>query len=324
FFLSAVLVLAPFVFKVPYYLHLIIVSLIWIIMSEGLNIIQGYTGYVSIAQASFFGIGAYSSALLTTKLSMSFWMALPLSLLIAILFGLVIGYPSLKTRGHYFAIITMAFCQVIFIVLASWQKFTGGESGVQGIYRPEGLKIPLLGEITFNSRENYYFLVLFFVILTIIIVARLVNSRTGRAMVAIRENETLAESLGINIFIYKLTAFVISAAFAGLSGSLYAHYVKFINPSPFGIDNSLNAILVIILGGSGTIAGPVIGSFLLVLLPEMLRVATQFRLVVFGVLLILVTIYMPRGIIYAIANGYRRFPGRKAGSDSGRTVKMRS
>jgi len=278
-----------------YYLHLISISLIWVILTEGLNIIQGLTGYVSIAQASFFGIGAYASVFLTMRGGVSFWLALPLAMVISGIAGLLVGYPSLRTHGHYFSIITLAFCTVIWLLMITLNNVTGGEAGISKIPPPDSI----FG-IDFSIKTNFYYLILFFAALSIVFVYRLKSSRIGRAFVTIRENEQLAQAIGISLVRYKTMAFIISATLGGLAGCLYAHFSKYINPVPFSGEYSMNAILAVIMGGSGTIAGPVIGSFLLNFLPEYLRIAESFRVIIYGLMLILITIFMPKGIIYAV------------------------
>ncbi|MEH7382784.1 branched-chain amino acid ABC transporter permease [Bacillus sp. JJ1533] len=303
----------PFLGLKPYYIHLFSLSLIWVIMTQGLNVIQGYTGYVSIAQASFFGIGAYSSALLTTKVGLTFWMSLPLSIIIAAIVGYVVGIIALRTKGHYFSIITMALCMVIWILMVNWDSLTGGESGISNVVSPE----PILG-IGFSTRTNYYYLILILTLISIFVIYRLIHSKIGRALQTIRENEQLAQAIGISLFKYKLLAFIISASFGGLSGVLYAHYIGFVNPGPFTVDYSLNAILAVILGGSGTIIGPIIGSFLMIFIPEYLRMAEEFRFVIYGLMLIVITIFLPKGIIHvlqilftSVINNTKKFLYRK-------------
>jgi branched-chain amino acid transport system permease protein len=310
--LVAALLAFPVLVTVPYFLHLAILTLIWVIVAQGLNVIQGYTGYVSIAQAGFMGVGAYTSTLLAVRLGWPVWITMPLALVAAGLVGALVGYPSLRVRGHYFAIVTLAYNMVIYLVLVNANQLTGGDAGLPGIPRPEPLSLPGVGLIGFRSRPAYYYLALALTLLVTLAVRRLVRSRIGRVLVAIRQNETLAQATGVACWRYKLLAFVVSAACAGLGGALYAHYVGFINPSPFGVDNSLNAILAVILGGSGTLPGPALGALLLVLLPEYLRIAQEFRLIIYGLVLILITIYLPRGLVPILA----RLAGRVAPASS--------
>lgn len=291
----------PFLNVGTYNLHLITYSLIWVILAQGLNIIQGYTGYVSIAQAAFFGIGAYSSAIMSVNLGLSVWLTIPLAIVISGIFGILIGYPALRTQGHYFAIVTMSFCMVIWVLMMSWVGFTGGEEGIANIPSPSSI----FG-IDFSLKENYYYIILVAVLLTILFVYRLIHSRVGRAFITIRENEELAQAVGISLLKYKVLSFTLSAMLGGLAGALYVHYTHFVNPTPFTVDYSLNAILAVILGGSGTITGPIIGAFVMIFLPEYLRIADEYRLIIYAVMLILIMFYMPKGIINLIKVSFQK------------------
>lgn len=308
--LGGALVLAlPGLLTVPYFLHLSILALIWISVSQGQNLIQGYTGYVSIAQGGFMGVGAYVSALLSVKAGWPVWLALAIAPAATALFALVVGYPSLRVKGHYFAIVTLAYNMVIFIVLLNFVSLTGGEAGITKIPRPEAIPLPG-GGIAFGGRPAFYYLALLCAVLATVVSLLIVRSRVGRVLVAIRQNEALAEAVGVACWKYKLFAFAASAAMASLAGALYAHFMGYINPTPFAVDSSLNAILAVILGGSGTLAGPVVGAVVVVFLPEYLRIAETYRLIAYGLVLVLATIFMPRGIVPVAAAGWARLTGR--------------
>lgn len=296
----------PQLIAVKYYLHLSILALFWVIAAQGQNLIQGYTGYVSIVQAGFMGIGAYSTALMGLHFGLPVWLTIILAPFVTAVFAVATGYPSLRVKGHYFAIVTLAFNMVIFIVLMNFHQLTQGEAGITGIPKP-GVKD---GLINFRDREVYYYFVLIIAVLMTGLAALIVRSRIGQTLVAIRQNEDLVGALGIAAWKYKLFAFVISAMFAGLAGALYAHYQSFINPEIFGVAQSLDAILAVIVGGSGTIAGPVVGAFFVVFLPEYLRFADSFRLILYGLILVLATIFMPRGIVGVTGDLWARFKGR--------------
>lgn len=283
----------PQFITVKYYLHLSVLALIWVIAAQGQNLIQGYTGYVSIVQAGFMGIGAYSTALMGIHFSMPVWMTITLAPFVTAFFALLTGYPSLRVKGHYFAIVTLAFNMVIFIVLMNFHDLTQGEAGITGIPKPGGKD----SMFNWRDRETYYYFVLIIAVLMTALAALVVRSRIGQTLIAIRQNEDLVGAIGIAAWKYKLFAFVISAMFGGLAGAIYAHYQSFINPEIFGVAQSLDAILAVIVGGSGTIAGPVIGAFFVVFLPEYLRFADSFRLILYGLVLVLATIFMPRGIV---------------------------
>lgn len=300
------LALIPSFITVKYYLHLSILALMWVITAQGQNLIQGYTGYVSIVQAGFMGIGAYSTALLGMHFDLPVWLTITLAPIITAVFAVATGYPSLRVKGHYFAIVTLAFNLVIFIVLMNWHDLTQGEAGITGIPKP-GDKDSIFN---WRDRVTYYYFVLIISVVMTLLAALLVKSRIGKILIAIRQNEDLVGAIGISAWRYKLFAFVTSAFYAGLAGALYAHYQSFINPEIFGVAQSLDAILAVIVGGSGTIIGPFIGAFFVVFLPEYLRFADSFRLIIYGLVLVLATIFMPRGIV-GVSNSIRAYVARR-------------
>lgn len=287
-----VLLLLPLAFGTPYTLHLLTLALCWVMLAQGLNLIQGETGYVSIAQAGFMGLGAYISALLSQRLGWPVWGAMAVAPLASAALAALIGWPTLRVKGHYFAIVTLAYNLVIFIVLSNAVGLTGGEGGITGIARPEGL----LG-LDFEGRKTYYLLVLAAAAAGCVAAAWLTQSRFGQVLRAIRQNEALADAVGVRCTRYKLAAFSLSALYAGAAGTLYAHFMGFINPAPFAPDSSLNAILAVIIGGSGTVMGPAIGAFVVTFLPEFLRIDENTRFIAYGVILILATIFLPRGLM---------------------------
>ena len=298
----------PQLVPVKYYIHLGVLALIWVIVAQGQNLIQGCTGYVSIVQAGFMGVGAYGSTLMGLHFHLPVWLTLVLAPVLTALFALAAGYPSLRVKGHYFAIVTLAFNLVIFIVLMNFTSLTHGEAGISDIPKPAGVK----GLVDFSQRNTYYYLALAAAAGSTGLAALIMRSRIGQILSAIRQNETLVGAMGIPAWRYKLFAFVASAMYAGFAGALYAHYQGFINPDVFGVAQSLDAILAVIIGGSGTVAGPVIGAFFVVLLPEMLRFADGFRLIVYGLVLVLATIFMPRGIVGGAALLADRLKGARS------------
>ncbi len=298
-----------------YFIHLGVIAIIWMIVAQGTNVIQGYTGYVTIAQGGFMGIGAYGSALLSVNAGLPVWIAILIAPFITAVAAVIAGYPSLRVKGHYFAIVTMAMNMVIFIVLVNWIPVTGGDAGMSGIPAPEPISLGGL-EINFERRVNYYYLVLAALALVMLLVTAVVRSRVGLVLQAIRQNETFAEAAGVACWRYKLFSFVFSASLAGFAGALYAHYLSFLSPAPFSVDHSLNAILAVILGGSGTLAGPLVGAVLTTALPEMLRIAETFRLIIYGVSLVLVMIFLPRGLVPWVADLFGRFAGGRKDAEA--------
>lgn len=301
----AAAILFPLWVTVNYFVHLAVLAMVFMIVAQSVNLIQGYTGYVSIAQGGFMGIGAYASALLSVDGGWPVWLSIVAASAITGLTALLAGYPSLRVKGHYFAIVTMALNMVVFIVLVNWIPLTGGEGGYPGIPMPEPIGF---GDwaIPVDSRIAMYYIVLAGLLLVMALMAAIVRSRVGRVLLAIRQNETFAEAAGIAAWKYKLFAFAASGVLAGFAGALYAHYMGFLSPTPFSVDASLNAILAVILGGSGTLSGPLVGGLLTVLLPEALRVAEVFRLIVYGLLLVVVMIFLPHGLVPALVGRLSR------------------
>lgn len=315
-FLLVLAIALPCLLTNRYYFQIIIMGCLFSITTLSLNLILGYTGQASLAHAGFFGIGAYGVALLT-KAGISFWLALPLSALLAALIGFLIGFPTLRTRGSYFAIATMCFGVIISIVAGNWIELTGGHNGVVGIPLPNPLTLPLIGSLGFQTQAAQYYLVLAFLLLTLLIMHRLVFSLLGLSFMAIRNNEVLAGSVGINTFAGKILSFVVANFFAGLAGGIYASLMGTISPSTASLELTFNWLIFLLLGGAATLAGPIIGAFVIPVLMEYLQFLAEYRLIIFGALLIVVIIYFPRGVMGAISNvkqKARDFFGRRKGA----------
>ena len=293
--LAVVLLGLPLVVESNYYMHIVILVGIYVVLTSGINMIQGYAGRVTLGHHAFLGVGAYTAALLSLRLGTPWWADLLLGGVVAALMGFVIGVITLRLKGSYFVIITLAFAQVIGIVVLNWVDFTRGAMGLGGIPKPH-ITIPGLVDYQFQSKTPYYYLILFLAVLSIYAVYRFAKSRVGRAAVAIRENQDLAESVGINTTAYLIIPFVLATFLGGLAGGFYAHYVTFISPDLFRFSWMVSMLIMLISGGPGTIAGPVIGCIVFTLLPEWLRFAEGWRLPIFGLLLMAIVIFMPRGI----------------------------
>ena len=292
--LLAVLALtAPFWLANPYYLHVLIMAGIFAVLALSLNLLLGYTGQLSLGHAGFFGIGAYASALCTLKLGRSAWEGMALAALLAGVSGWAIGRLALKLRGAYFVLVTISFAGVISLVSVNWMELTNGPLGLPGIPAPE------LGPWSFRTKRAYYYLVLAAVALSYLVCRRLVDSRIGRAFVALRENEALAESVGIDVTRYLVIAAVISAAMAGLAGGLYAHYTRFVSPEVFLFTYTVTMVIMVVAGGKGTLAGPIVGALLFTALPEALREAAswQWQMLAYELILVLLVFFLPRGIV---------------------------
>jgi branched-chain amino acid transport system permease protein len=319
-----------YLFFDEYILHLIIMAGFFVMLTEGLNLLTGYMGLLSLGHLAFWGLGGYCSALLALKLGWSFWGGLLGGGLLAALSAWLLGLLILKVRGHRFVIITIAFQLLVQLVAYNWISLTDGQNGLSGVPSPE-IVIPGIGTIDFFSKTNFYFLILFFCVITVYVCWRLVNSRVGRALVAIRENENLAESVGISAFRYSMIAFVVGAFFAGLSGSLYAHYIRYISPDMFEFIHVVELLAMVLLGGRATILGPIVGAVIFSSLPEVLRTVpnpfwgaswvpghlvkskmlpAEIQLMVFGLILLLGVLYMPEGIVPWVGRRLRRLRGK--------------
>lgn len=285
----------------PYLIHLGAIAGIYAIMALGLNITLGFTGMLDLGYAAFYAIGAYTSVLLNVHFQWSFWFTLPIAVISAGLFSLLIGIPSLRVRGHYLALVTLAFGQIIYLLLINIPSLTKGTDGITGIEAPiiSGFnffsQIKILG-INLPYYTNFYYLILSFLILVFLISRTLNNSKLGRILQSIREDEIASMSCGINITKFKLLAFFLSASLGGLSGSLYAHMIGYINPDNFTFAVSVTILCMVILGGMGNITGVVISAVILVILPEKLREFEHFRIPLFGFAMLLLMIYRPQGL----------------------------
>lgn len=280
----------------PYYINLLIIFGIFAILTLSIDIIVGHLGELSLGHAAFFGLGAYTSALLAKNLGLPFWLALPAAAVLSALCGLLIGFITLRLRGAYFALITLAFSEILRLICKNWMGLTNGPLGLPQIPAP-AISIPGLFRYEISSEISYYYLTLLLVVGTILLVSRLLKSSTGRAFWAIREQESLARSVGTDTFRYKLLAFSLSTMIAGVAGSAYAHYFQIISPDLLGLYYTATPLMMAFLGGRGTILGPLIGAFIFSIVPEMIHIASSLRLVIFSGLLILSLIFMPDGIL---------------------------
>lgn len=273
-----------------YFLHLAILGGIYIILAISLNLIIGYAGQVSLGHAAFFGIGAYVSALTSLYWGFPFLLAALSAIIFSGICGLLLGLPTLRLKEDYLAIVTLGFGVIVDLVFLNLE-ITGGPDGLAGIPSPR-----ILG-LNFRSPVMYLLLTLLMVLLTLALTYRLVHSYHGRALKAIRDHEVTAQVMGINTPAYKVAIFTLAAALAGLAGSLYAHYITFINPESFGLHTSILALCMVVLGGMGSIAGAVVGALALTLLPEMLRSFKAYQDLIYGGLLVALLIWRPEGFL---------------------------
>ena len=303
--LLALAVTAPVWVWNPYHLHTLIMAGIFAVLALSLNLLLGYTGQLSLGHAAFFGIGAYASGLLTVKLEWSPWIGLGAAIALPALAGWMIGRLALKIRGAYFVLLTISFAGVISLVSVNWMELTNGPLGLPGV-PPIEIAVPGLTALSLRSKSAYYYLVLVAVIVCYCTCLALVRSRVGRALIALRENETLAQSIGVDGTHYLVLAAVVSAAMAGLGGGLYAHYVRFVSPEVFLFTYTVTMVIMVVAGGKGTLAGPVVGAVIFTALPEVLRALTtwQWQMLLYGILLVLVLFFMPQGIVPAVREAW--------------------
>jgi branched-chain amino acid transport system permease protein len=308
-----VLLTVPLWLQDQYILHILITTGIFIIAAMSLNLLLGYTGQLSLGHVAFFGIGAYASALTTLGFDIDLfgfrvvhhpWPAIAgllVGMIVAGISGYVIGRLSFKVRGAYFVIVTISFAEVTRLVALNWVELTQGPLALTNI-PPYTLGFPGLGEYTLWNKIAYYYLVVAVGLMSYLVIGRLVGSRIGRAMIALKENETLASSVGIDVTRYLVLAAVVSAAMAGAAGSLYAHYLKIIDPDIFLFIYTVTMVIMVITGGKGTLAGPIVGGIIFGFLPVILRpfAAPAVQWILYGGLMIAIVFVLPQGIVPAL------------------------
>jgi branched-chain amino acid transport system permease protein len=282
---------APLLLDEPYLYRVLTVALIFAILALSLTLVAGQAGQISLGQAAFFGIGAYASAILTTRAELSPWLGLPLAALLAGLIGAIITYPALRVRGHYVAVATLGIGQIVALTLLNWESLTRGPLGISRIPPIGVFGLPLVrpGEL--------YWLVLLVAILVALLIWQLSRSHLGRSWRAIREDETAALTCAIRADHYKALAFGLSAAIAGLGGALIAHFYGYVSYDSFLARDSILVLTMVVLGGMSSIPGAFVGALALIGIPELFRPLADYRYILYGILLLLVIRYRPRGLI---------------------------
>lgn len=322
FCLLAVLafVTLPFWMGDPYILGLLILTGIFIIAAISLNLLLGYTGQLSLGHVAFFGIGAYTSALLSRGFDVDLgfgvmldvapkpvWLSFLAGILMAALFGWFVGRLAFRVRGAYFVILTVSFAQVMRLIALNWIDLTEGPMAINNI--PSfTLWLPGLGVTTLTTKTQNYWLVLAVAVIAFILVSHIVRSRVGRALIALRENEGLARSVGIQATHYLILATVVSAGIAGASGGLYTHYVRIVDPDVFMFIYTVTMIIMVVTGGKGTLTGPIVGGLIFGLMPELLRdyAGPEVQWIIYGVAIVLIVFFLPDGIVPAAARIWQR------------------
>ena len=280
-------------------------------MVIGLNLLIGFAGQISLGHAAFYGMGSYFSGILTVNYGCSLWAAMLAGMLITGVIAFLIGYPSLKLKGHYLVMATLGFGIIVNILMGNLDQFTGGHDGLMGIP-------PLaIGGLIFDTDLKNFYLIWAFVFLCMLAARNLINSRVGRALRAIHGSEVAANSLGVNTSSYKVKVFVLSAAFASIAGSLYAHYITFISPSTYDFYYSIQVVTMVIVGGMGSLWGSLLGAGVLTIISEALHIAKQYHIIAYGTFLCLVLMFLPEGILVGCYNFYLKRKTKKQIMESG-------
>ena len=279
-----------------YILSLVVVSLIFAIIANGYNVLFGYAGQFSFAHMAMAAIGGYISALGMIKLGLSFWLVFPLGILVVAGIAYIVAIPGFNLRGHYFGISTLALGELIVLFINNTKSLTNGAEGLLVLVKPDPIH---LGGITisFEGPNNYYYLVLLFYVLTTVAMWRLSRSFAGAMWLAIRGDDVLAESVGVDTKRYKILAFVIGCGMAAIGGSLYGHYISYLTPEAFSAFGTIEVLMMVLIGGKGTILGPLIGALLLTAIPQLISISPALRLIVYGCILIVVILLIPQGIV---------------------------
>ncbi len=291
----------PFLFS-SYQTNIMTTALMYVMLGLGLNIVVGLAGLLDLGYVAFYAVGAYSYALLNYHFGLGFWAILPVGALLGVLFGILLGFPVLRLRGDYLAIVTLGFGEIIRLILENWNEFSFGPSGIANIPRPGLFGI----QMSLNEATIYlYFLMIALCLSTIFVVNRLQDSRIGRAWIALREDEVACQAMGIDKTKTKLTAFALGATWAGMVGVIFAAKTTFINPASFTFLESAMVLSIVVLGGMGSIIGVILGAFILILTPEYLRAFSNYRMLLFGMTMVLMMVFRPQGIVTNVRRIYK-------------------
>ena len=312
--LLAFALIFPLIAGSEYQIYVMALAFIWAIAVYGLNIITGFCGQLNLAHGGFFAIGAYVVAILTVDHGWAFWPAFVASGVFSAVFGFLVGIVSLRLKEHYFAIFTLCVGFIIYLLLDKWEELTHGSLGIINIAPPEGF-----GLIDFTRTIPFYYLVLFFLVLAIVLLSRISSSLLGRTFLAIRISDDLAQSLGINLMRNKVLAFVLSTVYAGLAGGLYAGVFRFIGPDMAEVVHTFDIITYLLVGGIGTLMGPLVGTMAITWLTQAVQSFEEYRMIVFGPMLVLLVIFMPKGVVGTFLTWRGRRLASKAPAKEGQT-----
>ena len=301
--LYLVLIAVPFVVKSQYFLRVLCLIGIYSVLTMSLNLIAGYMGQTSMGHAALYCLGGYFSGLLGSKLGWPFWITMIFGIVGGAIGGMILGLATIRLSGSYLAVITLAFSKVVEMVVLNWNVVTNGPLGVRNIPRPN-----LFGWELTTSNGGYYWLMLIMVTLAILVSLAVLKSKFGRAVIAIKEDELAAKLMGVNTAKYRVQTIILSGAMAGMAGAFYASMNRYIDANSFNFDISMTILCIVIFGGLGSIPGMIIGSLLLISFPEVLRALSEYRFVVYGLLLIFMMRFRPQGLLGGLSKKPYKLP----------------
>lgn len=288
------LVLFPMTGQSSYVLRIVTVCMMYVMIAMSINLLTGFCGLMTMGHAAFWGIGAYTAAILATRYNVGMGVCMILAALIAGIFSLLLGLATLRLKGYFLTIVTLGFCEIIRLVELNSMELTRGPLGIANIPAPNFFGI------TFSSNKAVYYIMLILVVLTVVLVYNLVHSRIGLAVMSIRDDDLAAASMGVNVYLYKIMVFVISAMIMGVCGAFYAHYIKFVDPSSFTTNASMQMLIMAIFGGLGSIPGTILGASILTILPETIRVLSQYRNLIYGIIIVVLMMVKPDGLLGSV------------------------
>ena len=289
--LVAALIVFPWVFSSAYILRIVTVCMMYVMIALSLNLLTGFLGLMTLGQAAFWGIGAYTAAILATQMGWGMGMCMIASALMAGLLSLLVALPTMRLKGYFLTVVTLGFCEIVRLVEMNWMDLTRGPLGIAGIPSPNFFGIDL------SSNRQIYYVMLVLVVVSAVIIFSIVHSRVGLAIMAIRDDDLAAASMGVNVVKYKIMVFLISTMMVGVAGAFYAHYISFIDPSGFTTAASTDMLIMAIFGGLGSIPGTILGASILTILPETIRAMAEYRNLVYGIIIVVLMMVKPDGIL---------------------------
>ena len=294
------LIVFPFLVSNSYILRIMVVCMMYVMLALSINLLTGFGGLMTMGHAAFWGIGAYTAAILATKLGLGMGISMIIAAIIAGLFSLLLGLATLRLKGYFLTIVTLGFCEIVRLVELNFSDLTGGALGISAIPKPN-----LFG-IEISDNKGIYYIMLVLVVLTAVIVFNIVYSRVGLALQSVRDDDIAASAMGVNVFGNRLMAFMVSAMLAGVCGAFYAHYISFISPTIFTTNESMKMLIMTIFGGLGSIPGTIVGASILTIIPEAIRVLSKYRNLIYGVIIVVLMMVKPDGLFGSVNFKYMK------------------